>query len=405
MWWLAACDLLDETPPSLRVEGPTGTVREAELVLRVADQAPGVAALEVSVDGQAPLPLELTADGVIAWVLPELPDGPHVLTFTATDAALRENQRVVTHTLVVDRTPPLVELYPPRAGQGRTLAVWVRSPERLFDPVVRLEVDGSESDPSAVEVSLPLHPVGGAYRALRGVPIEAQVGVHRIVVEARDAIGNLESKESTYEVTPTEFEQGGFIRLTAQQNAARKDDAAIGKMREERNAAYAKDLDEPQWRGAFVSPASEARVSSPFGRYRSYSDGQKSHHVGLDLEDDPGTPVVAAADGLVLVAHEQAIFGNVVVVNHGHHVATSYNHLESIAVREGEQVSAGQLVGTLGSTGQSTGPHLHWGLEVDVVAVDPAEWLTTGFDTPPWTRPPPPAARLTPVLPDSSALP
>ena len=94
--------------------------------------------------------------------------------------------------------------------------------------------------------------------------------------------------------------------------------------------------------------------------------------------------MLAAAAGTVMVANEQAIFGNVVIVNHGHQVATSYNHLDSVAVEIGDQVEPGDVLGTLGSTGQSTGPHLHWGLEVGVVAVDPSEWLETGFDTPPF---------------------
>jgi murein DD-endopeptidase MepM/ murein hydrolase activator NlpD len=250
---------------------------------------------------------------------------------------------------------------------------------------------------------MPLHPVAGVYRALRGVPIEATVGPHPLVVEARDALGNVERLESSYEVTPTEFEQGGFIRLTPKQKAARKDEEAIQKMRAERNAAYAKDL-EPAWTGVFQLPVADAEFTSPFGKYRTYSDGKKSHHVGLDLSQKRGVPVMAAADGLVLVAHEQAIFGNVVVVNHGHHVATSYNHLDSIAVQEGERVVAGQVVGTLGATGQSTGPHLHWGLEVDVVAVDPAEWLEAAFSTPPWSERPPSAQLREVVLPDRSAL-
>lgn len=402
MWMVfAGCAWVDEVPPTLRIDGPHGTVREAELVIRAVDTLPGLARLEVAIDDQAPVALEVPPNGVVPWVLPELSDGRHVIRFRAIDASLHQNSVVREHALVIDRTSPLVEVFPARAGQGRTLAVWVRSNEPLFEPRVRLQVDAENEGDPPVDVILPLHPVQGAYRALRGVPIEAKVGPRPLVVEARDAIGNLETIEATYEVLPTQFAEGGFIRLSAEQKEARKDSEAIAKMRRERDAAYATDIDEPLWTGVFTVPVVDAEVSSPFGKYRTYSDGKKNHHIGVDLSADRGAPVLAAADGVVLLAHEQAIFGNVVVVNHGHHVATSYNHLDAIHVQEGEHVVAGQLLGDLGSTGQSTGPHLHWGLEVDVVAVDAAEWLTNAFDTPPWGAPPPPA-QLTPVLPDSS---
>ncbi|MEQ1564223.1 MAG: peptidoglycan DD-metalloendopeptidase family protein [Myxococcota bacterium] len=387
MWTLAGCAALDREGPAVSVEAPTETVREAELVFTAIDAVPGVASASVSIDGAAPIPLELPPDGKVRWRLPELPDGPHELVLRAEDRSWFHNPAEARVTVTTDRTGPPLELAPPTAAQGKTLAVWVRSPEPLIAPVMIVQVMGKSAEDPPVEARVELYPVDGAWRGLRGIEISEPPGPHPIRIEASDPLGNLTRLESTVEIAATAFEAGGYIRLSKKQKEARKDQAAIDKMRAERNAAYAHPIPEAAWSGPFVEPIPEAEMSSPFGKYRSYSDGKKSHHLGLDLSEPPGTPVGAAAAGLVLVAHEQAIFGNVVVVNHGHHVATSYNHLQEISVKEGDRVDAGTIVGLLGSTGQSTGPHLHWGLEVDVVAVDPGEWLTTGFERSPWSVP------------------
>jgi lysostaphin len=82
------------------------------------------------------------------------------------------------------------------------------------------------------------------------------------------------------------------------------------------------------------------------------------------------------------MAQLQAIYGNVVIVHHGEGVTTSYNHLSEISVSVGDVVEKGDRLGAVGSTGQSTGPHLHWGLVVAGIPVNPDEWLTDGFMEP-----------------------
>ena len=84
------------------------------------------------------------------------------------------------------------------------------------------------------------------------------------------------------------------------------------------------------------------------------------------------------------------MFGNAVIVHHGHGVTTSYNHLDRIDVEVGDDVAAGDPIGLLGSTGQSTGPHLHFSMVVGEEAVDPAQWLDGDLDLQPptdWSAP------------------
>jgi murein DD-endopeptidase MepM/ murein hydrolase activator NlpD len=151
-------------------------------------------------------------------------------------------------------------------------------------------------------------------------------------------------------------------------------------MREERDAAYAWPHAAQLWRGPMLRPVERGRISSPFGKYRTYSDGKKSHHTGTDIAAPTGTPVLAANAGEVRFAGEQAIFGKVVIVHHGQGLSTSYNHLSRVDVAVGQRLTRGEPVGAVGTTGQSTGPHLHWGVIVGDVPVDGMPLLDDGLE-------------------------
>jgi lysostaphin len=148
----------------------------------------------------------------------------------------------------------------------------------------------------------------------------------------------------------------------------------------ERVAAF-KALQTPQkhWNGPMVKP-NAGRITTIYG-VRRYYNGKFAadyYHRGLDYASPTGSPVVAPADGTVaLVGTVSAGFrvhGNTVGIDHGQGVTSILLHLNSIKVKEGDFVTAGQVVGTVGSTGASTGPHLHWGLYVNGKSVDPVPW-------------------------------
>ncbi|MEC8422466.1 MAG: M23 family metallopeptidase, partial [Myxococcota bacterium] len=171
--------------------------------------------------------------------------------------------------------------------------------------------------------------------------------------------------------------------------AARRNESAKKKMRAQREAAYTWDQPEQLWAGPMQRPIDGGRISSGFGRYRTYSDGKKSHHTGTDIAARTGTPVVAAGAGEVRFVGEQSIFGNVVIVHHGQGLSTSYNHLSEIHVDAGQRVARGEQIGAVGSTGQATGPHLHWGVVLDGTAVDGMPLLDDSLglgETPHWTH-------------------
>ena len=129
------------------------------------------------------------------------------------------------------------------------------------------------------------------------------------------------------------------------------------------------------WSGPFIYPCN-GRKSSPFGVKRSYNGAPvSSYHKGLDIAVPQGTPVKSPAKGkVVLTGYESNRFhvhGNTVVVDHGHGLTSIYMHLHTISVNEGDMLEKGDTLGTVGSTGISTGPHLHWGTYLYGTSVDP----------------------------------
>jgi murein DD-endopeptidase MepM/ murein hydrolase activator NlpD len=122
----------------------------------------------------------------------------------------------------------------------------------------------------------------------------------------------------------------------------------------------------------------EIDMSSGFGMRMDPFLRSPAMHTGLDMRGDTGDPVRVTANGTVTIAGVQGGYGKLVEVEHGNGLATRYGHLSSIDVRVGQTVKLGQIIGKLGSTGRSTGPHLHYETRVDGDAVDPQKYLRAG---------------------------
>lgn len=121
----------------------------------------------------------------------------------------------------------------------------------------------------------------------------------------------------------------------------------------------------------FKRPVS-GEISSFFGSQRILNGVPKSPHGGIDISAKAGTPVAAAADGVVSHINEDSFYnGKLVIINHGYGISSTYAHLSKINVSEGQKVKQGDIIGLVGSTGRSTGPHLHFGVSWRNVYVDP----------------------------------
>lgn len=119
----------------------------------------------------------------------------------------------------------------------------------------------------------------------------------------------------------------------------------------------------------------EGRLTSGYGWRRDPLRRYTKFHSGVDIANDPGTPLRAVADGVVVTSAYQSGYGNVIEVDHGFGITTRYAHCSRRKVREGAPVAAGDVVGTMGTTGRSTGPHVHFELRIDGNAQDPLRYL------------------------------
>ncbi|NJL02267.1 MAG: M23 family metallopeptidase [Spirulinaceae cyanobacterium SM2_1_0] len=256
-----------------------------------------------------------------------------------------------------------VQVNPTSPQLGDTITVWIQTEQPGSTPTVTLNGDAYPAfalQPTRYRALLPTTPLDAPGRLVLRVTGDG---------ETRNLALNLRGRSF-----PTQ-------RLWLRGGGANATDTELAQV-----AAF-KEIVTPEklWQGAFLRP-SPGRVSTIFGVRRYYNGvfAQNYYHRGVDYAAGRGAPVVAPADGIVrLIGRESQGFrvhGNTVGLDHGQGVLSIFLHLDRIDVRAGDRLRAGQRLGTIGSTGASTGPHLHWGLYVHGEAIDPVPWRYTGLE-------------------------
>lgn len=257
-------------------------------------------------------------------------------------------------------------LQPATAAQGQTVAVHVST-----DRAVTL---GGTFDGRLVRFS----GEGNAYWSLIAVHALTTPGPYPLELTAVDASGNTTRITHIVLVTAGEYVTD-YITLPPGKGEL-LDPELLRQEREKLAAVWAVYRPEKLWAGLFQIPVEKPRITSPFGSRRSYNGGPAtSYHEGTDFGGSEGTAVYAPAAGIVVLAEELTVRGNAVIVDHGLGVFTGYWHLSGIAVETGQPVAPGSLLGYVGSTGLSTGAHLHWELRLGDAPVDPMQWTEQVF--------------------------
>jgi len=207
----------------------------------------------------------------------------------------------------------------------------------------------------------------------------AQMGEHLASIES--VAGKLAQAVGLKDL-PSEHPAGGagMASVDGRSEVFGEESEAFGKRMENLDASF--DRLEQAWGDrlkVLASTPSLAPVSGFFsdgyGWRRDPIDGSREFHKGVDIVAPTGTPVRAAADGLVTAAGRMAGYGSMIHLAHGYGMATRYGHLSKIVVNPGQRVKRGDLIGYVGSTGRSTGPHLHYEVFRAGTQVDPRKYL------------------------------
>lgn len=148
----------------------------------------------------------------------------------------------------------------------------------------------------------------------------------------------------------------------------------IEEEREEANKIYATANVGLKFSSKFILPMSSA-VTSPFGTARVFNGTLKSYHGGTDFRAAVGTSVIAANDGVVVIAKDRYYAGGSVVIDHGEGIYTQYYHLSALNVKVGQSVKKGDIIALSGASGRVSGPHLHFGVIVGGVQVNPINFV------------------------------
>jgi murein DD-endopeptidase MepM/ murein hydrolase activator NlpD len=258
---------------------------------------------------------------------------------------------------------------PDAVTAGDAIGVFVSWPDDPASGITEVAVllDGA---------ALPLHRFAGGMLALGVAPLGSASQDWPLLVTTVTADGRVRSVQREIRITadsrPVEELNLPASALSVSTPAARDVEAEMVQR------VWAAALPEPLWSEPFQLPL-EGRSTSGYGDSRTYAPGGNvSYHQGTDLAAPAGTVIHATNAGVAVIAAEYPAYpikGGLVIIDHGGGVMSYYLHQSRVLVEQGARVARGEAIGEVGSTGLSTGPHLHWELRINNVATNPHGWV------------------------------
>ena len=265
------------------------------------------------------------------------------------------------------------------AAPQKAEVTWHPAKPRVGDVAwlhVKNVVEGATVEGSVGGRPLTFFQYAGGHAALVGIDLETKPGPHvwRVAAveprrEPRTARGTVQIQRREF---PVERLQLPRVMVDLDPETERRAVAEGRRLA----TLYRVITPERLWRGRFTRPVAGTEPGSGFGARRIINGRPRSPHGGLDFSAPTGTPVVAANSGRVALVAEFFFPGRLVALDHGLGLYTLYFHLDAVSVAEGQRIDRGQTLGTVGATGRSTGPHLHFGAQVGAARVDPGALLS-----------------------------
>ncbi len=232
------------------------------------------------------------------------------------------------------------------------------------------------------DLQLPLQPLDGNPQQLFALlPVPALLGPGVFPLTLTYQAGNGLPVSRTWQVSVLD---GGYDMqqiVLPPEKGDLLDPAVVQAEYERMVSLWTQITPELRWRTTFERPISaEYETTSPYGTRRTYNDGSNiSYHAGQDFGAPEGVPILAPAPGTVVLAEPLTVRGGAVLIDHGAGVFTGYWHMSQIDAQAGQQVNTGDVLGLVGTTGLSTGAHLHWEMLVYGIAVDPMQFLDSSL--------------------------
>jgi murein DD-endopeptidase MepM/ murein hydrolase activator NlpD len=227
---------------------------------------------------------------------------------------------------------------------------------------------------------LPLYAVTrNVYQSVVGISYDVPVGTYRLSVIGRP------QKQYLIKVVSAKFPVSVLIVSEEKQKSGATDFDVLGYENSILGPLLRKQTPVRYWQGVFQKPVkSNPPITSVYGAQRSYRNSKGKEisqwaHRGTDYGVPVGTPVRSPNTGKVLLSRPFQVHGGTIVIDHGQGVLSVYNHLSKRLVVAGQRVTKGQLIGYSGNSGLTTGPHLHYGLSVNNVRVNPLQWFEKKF--------------------------
>lgn len=216
------------------------------------------------------------------------------------------------------------------------------------------------------------------YMGLVGIDMQDAPGTHELAVEVKDPAGPrllsynvLVMKEKylvqhlTLPKEMVDLNEENLVRVKSEQERVRLVLDAVSRNR--------------LWNGVFIEPV-RGEVTGAFGRVRIINGQPRGPHNGEDIDTPLGTEVVAMNDGIARLTVDHFFSGKGVFVDHGLGLYSMYFHLSEITVQDGEAIKRGQMIGKVGASGRTTGPHLHWGVRLNGARVNPFSLVKLPLD-------------------------
>jgi murein DD-endopeptidase MepM/ murein hydrolase activator NlpD len=211
---------------------------------------------------------------------------------------------------------------------------------------------------------------GRTWSGLIGIDLETKPGRYSVKLTGADADGKSVTSRGILWIYAKSFPTR---RLVVDEKYVTPSKEALVRIEDENKrvqSIFASVTPEKLWNGPFRAPV-PGEVISVFGKRNYYNGQPRNPHTGVDFRGDTGTPIRSPNSGRVVLAADLYYSGNTVIIDHGLGLYSYLGHMSKSAVKEGDRVETGDIIGRVGATGRVTGPHLHWTVRLSTARVDP----------------------------------